>query len=75
MRAFRKDYKIPTTYIKCSLDTAVPPELCDTYVERMREAGVPVELETIEAGHCAHWTAPSLVVGILERVASSVKSE
>ena len=64
-----KDHNIPATYIKCSKDTAVPLDLCDRYIARMREAGVDIDVETIDAGHCAHFTAPSLVVGILEKMA------
>ena len=69
-----KDYGYPVTFIKCSQDTAVPPELCDKYIARMRDAGVKVDVETIEAGHCAHFTAPSAVVGVMEKVASSIES-
>ena len=60
-----KDFKIPSTFIKCAKDTAVPLELCDTYVERLRDAGVDVHVETIDAGHCAHFTLPSPIVGII----------
>lgn len=69
-----RDYGIPCTYIKCSQDTAVSPSMCDTYIAKMKDAGVQVDVETIEAGHCAHFTAPSAVVGVIEKAASSIKS-
>ena len=63
-----KDYGIPCTFIKCLKDVAVPPDMCDRYVARMKEAGVDVELIEIDSGHCCHFTTPSLVVGALEKV-------
>ena len=70
-----KDYGIPVTYVKCSLDTALPSDLCDRYIAKMKDAGVEVDVETIEGGHCCHFTAPSPVVGMIEKVADSMYSE
>lgn len=69
-----KDYGLPVTYIKCSKDTAVPPDLCDTYIAKMKDAGVEVDVETIDAGHCAHFTAPSDVVGVIEKMMEKMSS-
>ncbi len=66
-----KDYGIPCTYIKCSQDTAVPPELGDKYIARMRDAGVKVDEETVEGGHCACFTKPEGIVKVIERLANS----
>lgn len=63
-----KDYGIPCTYIKCSKDVAVPDELCEMYIKRLRDANVEVDVETLDAGHSAHFTDPSLVVGAIERI-------
>lgn len=63
-----KDYGIPCTFIKCSKDTAVTMSMCDTYISRLEEAGVEVDVEIVDAGHCAHFTAPSGVVGVIEEL-------
>lgn len=69
-----KDYGYPVTFIKCSQDAAVTPEMCDGYIAKMKEAGVDVDVETIDAGHCAHFTAPSAVVGVIEKIAEEMSS-
>lgn len=63
-----KDYGIPCTYIKCLKDSAVPPDMGDTYIARMEDASVKVDVEEIDAGHCSPFTAPSLVVGVIGRI-------
>ena len=62
------NHGIPCTFITCSKDTAVSPDMCNKYISRAREAGIEMDDETIDAGHCAHFTAPSLVVGVLEKI-------
>lgn len=65
---------IPCTYIKCSFDTAVPPDLGDTYIQRMKDAGVEVDVETIDAGHCSHFTQPSAVVGVIAKIVERMEA-
>lgn len=63
-----RDYGIPCTYIKCLQDVALPSELCNMYIARLREGGVDVSVEELDTSHSPFWTAPEKLAGLLERV-------
>ena len=64
-----KDYRTPCTYIKCLNDRAVLPEMCDTYIGRMRDAGVNVDVETMQCGHSPAHVAPKELAELITRIA------
>lgn len=52
----------------------MPPDLGDTYIQRMKDAGVEVDVETVEAGHCSHFTEPSAVVGVMAKIVEKMEA-
>ena len=62
-----RDYGIPVTYIKCTKDVAVPGELCDMYISRMKDAGVDVTVEEMDSGHSPFWIQPQNLLEVLKR--------
>ena len=62
-----RDYSIPFTYMKCSKDRRISNNVADPYISRLRAAGLQVNVETIDAGHCPALTAQDLVVQALRR--------
>lgn len=66
-----KDYSIPCTYIVCQGDKAVTPTMVRTYIDRLQSGGAEVSVDSIDAGHCSHYTDPGKVVDVVIRIASS----
>lgn len=64
-----REHGTPCTYVKCLKDRAVLPALCDTYIARMKEAGVDVEVETMACGHSPFHVAPAELAALIARVA------
>ena len=65
-----KDYGIPCTFIRCLQDIAVPQNLCEMYISRMKDADVELSVETIDAGHCANFTAPKFLAEAIQKIAA-----
>lgn len=56
---------IPTVYVICSQDQALPPALCRTYAQRLHN---PILFE-VQAGHDVMLSQPQSLVNILKKVA------
>jgi pimeloyl-ACP methyl ester carboxylesterase len=65
-----KDYGIPCTYIKCLQDKAVTVEHWDTYLPRMRDAGVDITVEELDCGHSPFWINPDAIAELLVKTVS-----
>ncbi|KAK5169162.1 uncharacterized protein LTR77_006471 [Saxophila tyrrhenica] len=63
-----RDYGIPCTYIKCLKDNAVPVEMCDKYIARLREGGVDLKVEELDVGHSPFWIDPDGLMELIVRV-------
>lgn len=60
---------IPSTYLLCDGDNAIPPALQESMVETVKAAGVPITVERCQAGHSPFLSVPEVVVGMIRRAA------
>ena len=62
---------IPVTYVMCEDDNTVPPFLQRMLVDRLREAGVALEVESWQSNHSPMLIMPEKVVDLIVKAASS----
>jgi hypothetical protein len=61
---------IPVSYLLCTADIVVPPELQQSMIDMMvSEAGVNVDVHTIPSGHCPNASMPKTVGQVILKVA------
>ena len=62
---------IPVSYLLCTADVVVPPELQQSMVDMMvNEAGVKVDVHTIASDHCPNVSMPKTVGQVILKVAT-----
>lgn len=59
---------IPVTYVHTTQDMTVPLDYQKWFVEELEKDGVQVQTATLEAGHCANFTAADKVAGVVDCV-------
>lgn len=64
-----KDYGTPCTYIKCLHDRAIKTATSDKYIERMRAAGVNLNVETMECAHSPAHFVPKELADLIAGIA------
>ncbi|KAK4499125.1 hypothetical protein PRZ48_009637 [Zasmidium cellare] len=62
---------VPSTYLYCTKDQALPIEAQRMMVEELagKQFGVTMRTETVEAGHSPFWSVPDEVTGAIRRAA------
>lgn len=61
---------IPISYLKCTEDLCVVPELQQSMIDMMtKEAGINVDVLEIPTGHCPNASVPKTVGQVIRKVA------
>ena len=61
---------IPVSYLMCEADIVVAPKLQQSMIDMMiGEAGVEVDVHTIQSGHCPNVSMPKTVGQIIAKIA------
>ena len=60
---------IPTAYLVCEKDNAIPPKSQDFMIERARYKGCKILVERCQAGHSPFLSVPETVVEVIRQVA------
>lgn len=63
--------KIPSVYMACELDNAVPVEAQEAIALGVRKEGAVIEIERVSASHSPHLSKPEVVADFMHRAASS----
>lgn len=61
--------KIPSVYLVCEDDRAIPFQAQDAWVAAVKEAGGDIETERLFVSHSAHVVNPKFVAGFIRRAA------
>ena len=59
--------EIPTTYVVCEYDRALPVVLQDSMIERARAAGADIKTERLKLSHSPWLVEPDTVVPIIRK--------
>ncbi len=62
---------LPTTYVRLARDQALPPNVQDACIDRLRGSVSALEIVTMDAGHDAMVGHPRELAGILDAIARS----
>ena len=59
---------MPTTFVSCVKDNAVPLFLQDIMIERVKARGIEVNVEKVDSGHSVMLSQPDQLLNIIQKM-------